>query len=246
MLYSEHPHSQIPQGFIASNTPLPYATHWFGTREGTHADSNETIRALTERFGPIAHMRQIHSAHIAIVEKPTLVAETDALITTTPGLWLAIKTADCVPILISSPKAVAAIHAGWRSTEAGILSKTIKMLCTDFHLDVADLHLALGPSLSQPHFEVEAQFQSRFPVNNPERFFQPSTKEGRNQSHLLLNLPGILKAQAQEAGILDIHIHHTARCTFTEAEVFNSYRRYQQGQDTHYATQISLIQFKGA
>ncbi len=241
MLYAEHPHTHTPSGFITARSPLPYAQHIFGTREGTHANSTETVRALAERFGAIAHMHQVHGNRVAMVEHGGLVPETDAIITAAPELWLAVKTADCVPILISSPRAVAAIHAGWRSTEQNILPKTIGLLCTEFNQTPEDLHLALGPCLSQPHFEVEATFQHRFTVRQPERFFSPSAKPGHEESHVMMDLAGILRAQAHEAGMLDIHLHSLARCTYAEAATFNSYRRFQQGKDAHYATQVSLI-----
>lgn len=245
MLYAQHPLSEIPAGFLTASAPLPYARHIFGTRENTHADSTETIRGLVERFGAMAWMQQVHGARVVQVANSGQVPECDAIITDNPTLWLAVKTADCVPILISSPHAVAAVHAGWRSAEAGILPKTIAALCRTFNLAPDDLHLAFGPCLSQANFEVEADFLRKFDgqhgVRDASRFFSP----GATPDKALLDLPGILTAQAKAAGCLDIHLHHVNRCTYAEPAVFNSYRRHthekHRGTASSYAVQVSLI-----
>ena len=245
MLYAQHPLSEIPAGFLTASAPLPYARHIFGTRENTHADSAETIRGLVERFGQIAWMQQVHGPRIMQVSQSGNVPECDAIITSNPNLWLAVKTADCVPILISSPHAVAAVHAGWRSAEAGILPKTIEALCSNFNLSPDDLHLAFGPCLSQTNFEVEADFINKFSgqygVRDASHFFSPGLANGK----VLMDLPGLLTVQAKAAGCLDIHLHQVNRCTYAEPTVFNSYRRHthekQRGEASNYAVQVSLI-----
>jgi polyphenol oxidase len=245
MLYAQHPLSETPSGFLTAAAPLPYARHIFGTRENTHPDPEDTMRGLIERFGPMAWMQQVHGARILEATTSGRLPECDAVFTSNPNLWLAVKTADCVPILISSPHAVAAVHAGWRSAEAGILPKTIAALVARFQLAPEDLHLAFGPCLSQENFEVEAdfvgKFESQFGVTNATRFFSPGASPGK----LMLDLPGILQAQAKAAGCLDIHLHHLPRCTYAEAGVFNSYRRHThekaRGAPTSYAVQVSLI-----
>jgi YfiH family protein len=245
MLYAQHPLSEIPAGFLTASSPLPYARHIFGTRENTHADSTATLHGLMERFGQMAWMQQVHGARVMAVEQPGNVPECDAIITSNPNLWLAVKTADCVPILISSAYAVAAVHAGWRSAEAGILPNTIAALCRNFNLAPEDLHLAFGPCLSQPNFEVEAtfidKFQGQFGVRDAARFFAPAPTAPK----VLMDLPGLLAAQAKAAGCLDIHVHQVKRCTYAEPAVFNSYRRHthaqQRGEPSSYAVQVSLI-----
>lgn len=249
MLYAQHPLSEVPSGFLTADAPLPYARHIFGTRENTHADPEETMRGLIERFGRMAWMQQVHSARILEATDSGRLAECDAIYTSNPNLWLAVKTADCVPILISSPHAVAVVHAGWRSTEAGILPKTIELLCQTYGMAPDDLYLAFGPCLSQANFEVEtdfiAKFDGQYGVKNASRFFWPAEIKGK----MLLDLPGILTAQAKVAGCLDIHLHKVNRCTYAEAAVFNSYRRHThekaRNEPTSYAVQVSLIRRLG-
>lgn len=215
MFYAHSPMKQAPAGYLTANKPLPYAEHIFGTRAGG------TIGAATERLGPIAHMHQVHGNRIVYAETAGQYEDCDAIFTDQPNLWLAVKTADCTPVLISSPHAVAAVHLGWRSTQADLLRITIETLCRDFAQSPEDLHLALGPALSQKNFEVETNFIDYFTVPNPKRFFA----EGRDETHVNMDLKGIIRAQAIASGVLDIHIHTLPNCTYTESETFHSYRR---------------------
>lgn len=227
------PSSPDLSGFLTAPRGLPYAQHMFGTREHTFPDSNQTVRSYTERLGPIAHMRQVHGNRIAMATTSGLHEECDALITTEPGLWLAVKTADCVPVLLSGPGVVAAVHAGWRGLQAEIIPEVITHITALTGLQPEDLHLAIGPCISQPNYEVETSFTDLFEA----RFFQPSEAPGRVQ----MDLGGIAYRQAREAGIPETQLRRLNRCTYNEPTVFNSYRRHKQGKDTSYAVQLSLI-----
>lgn len=220
-----------PTGYLTANKPLPYCQHIFGTRAGT------TIGAATERLGPIAHMHQVHGNRIVYAETAGQYEDCDAIFTDQPDLWLAVKTADCTPVLISSPHAVAAVHLGWRSTQADLLAITIQTLCRDFSQQPEDLHLALGPSLSQQHFEVETNFMDYFTVPNPKRFFSES-----RAGHVNMDLKGIIRAQAIASGMLDIHIHTLPNCTYSESGTFHSYRR----DKAESGRQLSFIQLSAS
>ncbi len=246
MLYTQHPHSEIPAGFLTARSPLPFARHIFGTKEhSSFPGSDEGIHALIERFGPIAWMQQVHGARLREATQSGSLPECDAVYTSNPNLWLAVKTADCVPILIASPYAVAAVHAGWRSAEQGILPRTIAHLCQTFQHGPDDLYLAFGPCLSQPHFEVEKEFIDKFEgqhgVRHAAKYFWPAAAPGK----VLMDLPGLLGAQARAAGCLDIHMHSVPHCTYAQADLFNSYRRHTHAQakqqPSSYAVQVSLI-----
>ena len=96
---------------------LPWASHFgFGTRHsGTPSAEFSTLK-------------QIHSDRVLIADRPGALGEGDALVTHHPDLAVSIRTADCYPILLADAKnrAVAAIHAGWRGTAAGIIQKTLE------------------------------------------------------------------------------------------------------------------------
>jgi YfiH family protein len=92
----------------------------------------------------------------------------DGLITDTPGLLLAVRTADCLPLLIVDPKkrAVGAFHAGWRGTLKRIAEKGVGEMRRWFGSKPEDLRAAIGPCIHSCCFEVgeevREQFQSQF------------------------------------------------------------------------------------
>jgi YfiH family protein len=233
MLYAEHPMTHVPTGFLTANKPLPYSQHIFGTKADKALNADLSVGAAAERFGAIAHMRQVHGKRVVYAESSGLHEDCDAIYTDQPNLWLAVKTADCAPVLISSPAAVAAVHVGWRGLQAEVLPATIAALCNQFDQTPEDLHLAVGPCLSQTNFEVEDHFQHYFNVHKPERFFAH-----HREGHVLMDMTGLVRAQAIKHGLLDIHIHTLPRCTFAEADTFHSYRR----DKTNAGRQLSLIQ----
>lgn len=111
--------------------------------------------------------RQTHSANVAWVDKPGEIPDTDAVITSVPGLCVAVKTADCIPVLLydEAQRLVAAIHAGWRGTVGRIVEKTIQEMGSRGE----DLYAIIGPGISFEAFEVgdevyEAFLQAGFPV----------------------------------------------------------------------------------
>ena len=89
---------------------------------------------LGVRPDQLALSKQVHGDQILRVSAPGLVEGFDALVTDQPGVLLAVSVADCTPILVFDPKnkAVAAIHAGWRGTAAGIVTKTLHYMAAQF------------------------------------------------------------------------------------------------------------------
>ncbi len=207
-------------------TALPHAHAVFGT------GSVPSVAAAAEILGPTASMHQVHGKTLTYAIEATQYPECDGLYTDIPNLWLAIKTADCTPCLISTPHAVAALHLGWRSAQAGLLPLTLQTLLTQYPLKPEDIHISFGPSLSQPNFEVEDTFPSAFGVPNEAPFFTPS-----KQGHVKMNLGAILRYQTESFGIPPENISASRHCTFTESETFHSYRR----DKTNPGRQISLI-----
>lgn len=207
-------------------TALPHAQALFGTNQVP------SVAAAAELLGPTASMHQVHGTTLTYAAEATQYPECDGLYTDLPDLWLAIKTADCTPCLISSPRAVAALHLGWRSAQAGLLPLTLQTLFSQYPLKPEDIHISFGPSLSQAHFEVEDSFPAAFGVPNEAPFFIPS-----KLGHVKMNLGTILRHQAESLDIPPHNISISGHCTFTEAETFHSYRRNK----TSPGRQISLI-----
>jgi len=136
-------------------------------------------------------VHQIHSARVVLNRgMPRRQEDADALIENTPGIAIGVKTADCVPILLADPvsRAVAAIHAGWRGTAAGIVAAAIRCMASEFGTQPEDIHAAIGPSIRPCCYEVGPEVAIEFGVLPP--------------GHVHLNLPAINARQLQAAGVL--------------------------------------------
>ena len=197
----------------------PHGDYAFGTKENAKPDIEENLRLLTEHLGPIAQMRQVHGDTIHYAGKPGIYEEADAIFTDHPELWLAVKTADCLPVLVTTPYAVAAIHAGWRGLQKNIIGKTLNILMDEFNLDPTKLNITFGPHIRQHSYEVEESFTNYF----DDKFFRPS----KNDGHLLLDLTAVARDQIREAGLSALSITDCGVNTF-EDERFFSYRKLKQ------------------
>ena len=109
------------------------------------------------RGAHLVTLRQCHSDVIHAVKAPPAERVAgDALLTSTPGLLLAVRTADCLPILLADPRrrAVAVVHAGWRGTLARITQKTLGRMKMEFGTRAGDVVAALGPAIGGCCYEV--------------------------------------------------------------------------------------------
>ena len=111
--------------------------------------------------------RQTHSTNVRWVDFAGEVPDTDAVITEKAGLCIAVKTADCIPVLLFDQRQhrIAAIHAGWRGTVGRIIEKTLQQMDSK----AEDLHAIIGPGISLESFEVgdevyEQFLQAEFPM----------------------------------------------------------------------------------
>ncbi|MCX6168292.1 MAG: peptidoglycan editing factor PgeF [Ignavibacteriales bacterium] len=182
---------------------------------------NENREAFYNKLGlkteQIAIQKQIHSDIITVVEKPGLIGESDAMITTKPNIGLAISTADCVPIFVYDRmnKIIAGIHSGWRGTQKQILQKTLKFLSESFNSKSEYLFTYIGPSISQNNYEVgedvALQFDKKYScMKNGKIFLDVS----RTNLDMIYNF-----------GIPKKNIEISPFCSFEEKELLHSYRR---------------------
>src|SRR6185369_4792699 len=105
-------------------------------------------------------------ARVRTGDDPSAIAriEADALITDDPGVALGVFVADCIPALIVDPRtgAVAAAHAGWRGTIAGVLPAAVRALVHELGARPDDLRVVLGPAIGSCCFEVGAEVVAAF------------------------------------------------------------------------------------
>jgi polyphenol oxidase len=182
-------------------------------------------RALTG----LVTLRQIHSAVIHKVSAADVheyatpaVLEGDGLITNEPGILLGIQTADCIPILVADRKnqAVAAFHAGWRGTVAGIVEQGVKRMNAEFGSQPADLIAAIGPGIGPCCYTVGEEVRSQFRSN----FSYADELFREVDSALYLDLPEANRRQLLAAGLDSASIVLTGECTGCATDRFFSHR----------------------
>ncbi len=140
--------------------------------------------------------------------------EADALITDQLGLAIAVRTADCYPILLADAqnRAVAAIHAGWRGTAAQIVRKTLERMSAEFGTDPRNVLVCIGPGIGVCCYEVGDDVSRQFGLS------------GRTH----LDLASENRKQLEAAGVPPLNIEALGVCTFCDAERFFSYRREKE------------------
>jgi purine-nucleoside/S-methyl-5'-thioadenosine phosphorylase / adenosine deaminase len=125
---------------------------------------------------PSVATRQVHSSVIHRVDESHICQERadvghprhplvgDGLITNRPGIVLAVRVADCLPVLMADPvrRAVGAFHAGWRGTLARIVEKGVGEFRRQFGSDPADLKAAIGPGIHRCCYEVSEDLRDKF------------------------------------------------------------------------------------
>jgi polyphenol oxidase len=206
--------------------------------------------ALRHPEMPLVALRQIHSDIAHVVAQPfAQPPKGDALASSTPGLLLAIQTADCVPILLVDPRhrAVAAIHAGWRGTLGRIAAKALGRMQMEFATRSADVLVAIGPGIGQCCYEVGPDVVKEFAAQFPRAkswfegpFDVLASGEDPNPLPWLtmmppghepppprchLDLKAANAALLIDAGVPPKNIFTSDLCTSCRTDLFFSYRR---------------------
>lgn len=167
----------------------------------------------------IVRPQQTHSCNIGVIGEDGVIGDltdTDALICYRRGMAIGVKTADCVPVLVFAPdiRAVAAIHAGWKGSIGGIVSRTMEMLAGAG----ADMSLAMaviGPCISGRNYEVSLELAQKFSAAG----FDDCIIGSRH-----LDLPAVNRKRLLLAGLREENITMPPCCTF-ESNVYPSWRR---------------------
>lgn len=188
----------------------------------------------------LTNAHQTHSARALTLTEPLPAdkPEADALVTATPGLALAVLTADCQPVLFADPEAgvIGAAHAGWRGAMGGVLEATIDAMCT-LGATPATIRAAIGPSISQKAYEVGEEFLETFIADDPgnTRYFANGAASGKYQ----FDLPGYGLSRLRDAGLTEVT--WTGHCTYCDPELFFSYRRSCHAGEADYGRMLASI-----
>lgn len=164
-------------------------------------------------------MSQVHGTHVAVIDRPQRgsVADTDALVTTTKGLVLAARVADCVPILLADQRAgiAAAAHAGREGARAGIAATVVQTM-VELGAEPPDIDVLMGPAICGQCYEVPAEMQAEVEEQLPGSACE--TRTGTTG----LDLRAGIAEQLLSAGVGKVV--GDPRCTAEDADFF-SYRR---------------------
>ncbi len=215
-------------------------SYWVGDEERA-VDSNwERLRRAVPDLKLVARLNQVHGnvIHAATRDTVALRPPGDGLVTAEPGVMLGIFTADCVPILMIDPKRkiAGALHAGWRGVIADIAAAGVHAM-VQLGAGASHIRAAMGPSIGQCCFEVDAELGDRFgsEIDGASKH----TRAGRS-GKAFIDLRAIVRDQFERAGLAPANITSVGPCTRCASDRFFS-RRAAGGMTT--GLQMSFVGF---
>ena len=218
----------------------PFDSMNLGLHVGDNPASVERNRQLLSQslaYAPadIQWLNQVHGTHIAQLAAPRdqhcAAIEADAAITRQSQLACCVMTADCLPVLICDQQGtqVAAVHAGWKGLLAGIVAKTIAC----FDASPSELLVYLAPAIGPQAFQVGPEVRRAFLTAQQFSGIQNqllancfSLDSSAHDERYLADIYQIARAELASVGVN--RIFGGVHCTYSEPDLFFSYRRDQQ------------------
>jgi polyphenol oxidase len=216
----------------------PYDSLNLGIQTGDDAERVvENRRRLGAAVGlgeqAIAIGQQVHGAAIERWDAPPASgladaraerAEVDGHVTALTGVGLLVQVADCLPVALATPAAVAMVHCGWRGLAGGIVATAVVELCGDASDGAgrsgdpgAPISAVVGPGIGRCCFEVGPEVVEAFADVDAA---VPST--GRPGAYML-DLRAVAEARLRAAGA--DRVEHVDLCTHCREDLFFSHRR---------------------
>ena len=215
---------------LVASALAPLAPHAFTTRAFESPPPGGSPAAIAGLFGlpesAVVRVRQVHGAEVLSIgpgggADPGAAA--DAIVARDPSKAIAVSVADCVPVLLADRRrrVVAAVHAGWRGTAAGVVGAAVARM-RDEGVPASDLVAAIGPSIGPCCYQVDRPVREAFMARRrgATGWF---TADGPDRWKL--DLWEANRSALLDAGVLTEAIHVAGLCTFHHADVFHSYRR---------------------
>jgi YfiH family protein len=196
-------------------------------------------------------LRQVHGDRILVLAAAASAARTgeiapacgdpdagpgyDGVMTDRPGIALAIRTADCVPVLLAAPirGAIAALHVGWRGAALGLPGRAVQLFQSRFGVRPPEIMAALGPAIGGCCYQVGGEVLAALGgKEGGAAFFRP---DGKN--HWKLDLPALVARQLTGRGIAAVAAPPAGLCTACNPDLFFSHR----GSGGEKGRQLSFI-----
>ncbi len=215
-----HAFTTRQDGLGARNNGIKQASDWFPVAE-----------AFGIKPGRVITVNQVHGENIVRIDAQGLIGgeidprtiEADAMITNAPEIAIGVETADCVPVLLFDPAtpAVAAVHAGWRSTVKKIVQKAVNRMQDEFGSNPSTMVAAIGPAIGPECYEVDepvmASVRNTFP-------FWKDIAASRGNGRWNLDLVKANRLELMQIGLSDKNIHSLGLCTSCRRDLFYSFR----------------------
>lgn len=183
------------------------------------ANRARLVAAIGLGADAVVWMNQVHGDRVEVVDEPrdAAVDDTDALVTNTPRLALAVVTADCVPVLMADARAgvAAAVHAGRVGAQRGVVARAVETMLR-LGAQPGDISALLGPAVSGRNYEVPAAMADEVEAALPGS--RTTTAAGTPG----LDLRAGIACQLRDLGVTSIDID--PRCTVADPTLF-SHRR---------------------
>lgn len=214
--------------------------------------SNDSYDSIRENRARVARHLQLleshlltayqkHSTKVVTVQKIWAVnfpPSADALVTKRRDIGLGIITADCAPVLLAdtSTGVIGAAHAGWRGAVDGVL-KEVVIAMEKLGANRSQIVAAIGPCINKMSYEVGPEFRRLFVDLDRDNvdYFVPAEKP----EHSFFDLPGYLYKYLTKLNLGAVQ--GLNRNTYSESDVFYSYRRAVHSEEPDYGRQLSVI-----
>lgn len=189
--------------------------------------------AIGAKEGKLAMTNQVHGGTVRTVTSADwkddpygkVTYEADGLMTATPGVTLMIFSADCIPILFYDPvrKVIAACHAGWRGTAAGIATHTVERMKDVYGCRGEDILAAIGPGIGPCCFETHEDVPNAMTAAMATAALP--YMQIKENGKFAVDLKGINARRLEQAGLDPANIAICGECTACQPDRFWSHRK---------------------
>ena len=202
-------------------TSFMLSKEYFDKHSNEFNDNSSAEEFVISTLGvPIVWMDQVHGTKIELIHENSvnIIEACDGLYTEKENIALAIKTADCLPLILCSKegKELTALHVGWRGLHGGIVENAI----LNFKCATQNLVAWLAPCISSTNYEVGRDVYSLFKDSDSESI--SSFKISNNKDKWNFSLKQECTRRLQK---FDVQVITNTFCTFEDEQLFYSYRK---------------------
>ncbi|MEN9782388.1 MAG: hypothetical protein RL208_538 [Pseudomonadota bacterium] len=219
----------MEQNFLTSGVLAKFDNikHGFLCRDSVYNDTeydNKAFKVFDTNF--VLPYKQLHTDNVFKITQHNKndLFECDAFITKERNIPIAVRTADCIPILIYARDInyIAAVHCGWKGLYLKIIQKVLQELF-NIGCSGSSVYAAIGPYIHSKNYEVDEKFIDHFTHNGKD--YQNCVEMIGNKYHF--NLGGVALQQLLNCDVLKTNVDNVNICTF-DSDDFPSFRKMQQ------------------